>query len=216
MCDPDFQVSTDAHEKLNQNIDRDSSRRPWFDAKLREWRTRKAQEKFFDSHLQYFPSLIMTDAVLNLLITWADHIVDEGSMRRWIGDGWVGIKSYGDELLTILKRGQAMNLDEGEMFEEWTKHNDLKRKRIAKPVINIAEVEFQERREAWMIKQGIMIKKAKEKVRKKKEKFTSTTAGAAADAGLAVSRITADIGEEAINLEPTNPAHTAPSPKRQP
>ena len=88
ICDPSFQTSTAANEMLNRTAERDSSRRPWFTLKLREWREAKAQEKFPNSHMRYFPSLIMPDEVLNSLTTWADQIVDEPTMRRWIGNTW--------------------------------------------------------------------------------------------------------------------------------
>ena len=178
ICDPSFQTSTAANEMLNRTAERDSSRRPWFTVKLREWREAKAQEKFPNSHMRYFPSLIMPDEVLNSLTTWADQIVDEPTMRRWIGNTWTGIRPYGAELLEILKRGQAMRLDEGDMFEEWKRHNDIKRKRLPSLTCNSASIEFEERRKNWMIKQGYMSRKVFKKrnaVKKKVSKESEST-----------------------------------------
>lgn len=144
---------------LNKTAERDLGKSHWYTLKLRQWRDMEVQRKFSDSHMQYFPSLIMPDEVLDSLATWAEHISDEATMRRWVGGLWSEIEHYWSDVLEIIERGQAMRLDEKDMFEVWKEHNDLKRKRISTPVINPSLVEFEERRDAWIIKRGYDSKK---------------------------------------------------------
>ena len=56
-CDPECQISTAVHEKLNKKPDQDSLRRPWLTMKLQEWREKKAQETYPDTYLRFFPLL---------------------------------------------------------------------------------------------------------------------------------------------------------------
>jgi len=153
-CDPEFQVSTSAHERINRTAERDSSKRHWYALKLREWREDKAQEAFPGSYLGFFPSLIMPDDVLESLATWAERITDENSMRHWVGNSWSDLALRCPDLLEIIRRGQAMLLDRGEMFEVWQRHNDIKRKRIPAPVLNPERVDFDKRRGEWTVKRG--------------------------------------------------------------
>ena len=95
----------------------------------------------------------MPDSILSSLATWAEYILDENTMRRWVGVGWPGIPRYSGEILEILKRGQAMRPDIGEVFDEWRRQNDIKRGRI-EASSNKDTVDFMERRERWLADQG--------------------------------------------------------------
>ena len=118
-----------------------------------------ARIQFPNSQLQCFPSLIMPDEVLNDLATWAERITDKASMRRWVGSRWSDLGRYWTDILQIIQHGQAMRLDEGEIFEVWKHCNDVKRKRVTVSEVNPIRVEFEERRTAWLIKSGYTSKR---------------------------------------------------------
>ena len=170
LCHPDFQTPIEPHEELNQTTERNASKSHWYTLKLREWREAKARTMFDNSQYQFFPSLIMPDEVLDSLATWAENISDETTMRRWVGNEWADIQDHWLELLEILKRGQAMDLDQGEMFEIWVRHNDVKRGRVTVPTENLAKIEFESRREEWMLSHGHKVNTAKKNSRGNKGK----------------------------------------------
>ena len=153
-CDSSFQISITAHAALNKTQEKDSVRRPWLVAKLTDWREKKAQERFPNTYLRFYSSLIMPDTVLTTLATWAEYIHDEISMRRWVGNQWTGISRYKVEILQILMRGQAMRSDRGEIFDEWARYNDKKRRRVPAEEVNPERAEFEKRRASWLIERG--------------------------------------------------------------
>lgn len=153
-CDPDFQTSTASHNELTKAPAKDSLRRPWVTRQLREWREKKALALFPDRYLGYCPSLLMPDSILNSLADWAEYIHDEPTMRRWVGGAWAGTRKYHAEIVPILERGYTMSSDRGEVFEEWRRYNDLKRKRITDPDVNTARVDFDGRRTSWLTSSG--------------------------------------------------------------
>ncbi|KAL8635580.1 MAG: hypothetical protein Q9228_006940 [Teloschistes exilis] len=122
--------------------------------------------------MQFIPSLVMPDEVLESLALWAGEITAEETLAKWTGGGWSDLPEYSAEIFDIIKRGQDIPLGEGEMFEVWKIHHDIKRKRVPAPIINSRLLEFQTRREGWLIGQGE--RKAK---RKRKEKNEETQTG---------------------------------------
>ena len=148
-CDPKNEIFIEAGLELKKSDEKDSIKRPWFLSKLRQWKEKKAQTTLSDPYLRLFPSIIMPDIVLDSVATWAEYIHDEESMRRRIGNGWSGIKAHLDEILNILKEGQKMRSDIGEMYNEWKQLNDIKRQRTVAP-FDIELVEIHKRRETWL------------------------------------------------------------------
>ena len=157
ICHPDFQLSTAAYDLDTSLAARDLPKSHWYLLKIKQWREEKAREVFDGLYLQYLPTLIMPDNALEALATCAEAVVDEATMRQRIGVSWADFDTWWPELLTILKRGQAMTLDEGEMFQVWKKHQDIKRKRLPAPIVNTTMAEFQNRRNCWLAGQGILI-----------------------------------------------------------
>ena len=97
----------------------------------------------------------MPDTVLASLATWAEYIHDDKTMRQWVG-GWAGIQRHSPEILKILGQGQAMRPDKGEIFDEWVRCQDLKRKRKRAPTDDGSKdrVDFEKQRAAWLTSQG--------------------------------------------------------------
>ena len=159
---------------MNTDNARNASKRPWFTRRLEEWRKNKAQILFPNSHIQFFPSVILPDDVLKSLATWADLISDESDMTRFIDGFWSDMKIHSAEILDILKRGQAIDLAEGEMFEEWKRHNDIKKKRILVPLSNPAKTEFDERRNSWAIQRGYAMNVKRKTLKKTSDNDTTS------------------------------------------
>lgn len=113
-----------------------------------------AEMVFQDSYLRFFPSLILPDEALANLATWGEYINDEASMRRWVGSGWAGLSQYCDQILPILKQGQALDKDRGEVFDAWALRNDIKKGRCPNPLFNEEKANFDARRVSWMIEHG--------------------------------------------------------------
>ena len=226
-CDPDFQTPTAGPEKLNKDKGQDPLRRPWLNLKLREWRNKKAQEAYHGEFMQYYPSLIMPDTVLTALATWAEYIEDKRSMQQWAGSGWDGIhkERYIIEVLEILERGRKMRPDIGEMFDVWKRHNDVVKKRVPAEGVKKDQIEFEERREGWLLAQGLQPgPRRKGKAAKKRdagraeEKAKQPVKGPAIDKGQA-SGLAQLPGSrrcsttETVQPEPTGSLVTAAPPK---
>ena len=156
VCHPEAQVSTSLPLPDEESKERDPLRRPWMLARLMEWRDEKARARLSGSHLRYFPSLILPDAELELLATWAEYIHDETSFQRWVSKAWPGKKSDIEEILNILRRGQAMMSDRGEIFDCWVENNNKRAKRgVVEPSINQAQLAFEERKAQWLLNRQI-------------------------------------------------------------
>lgn len=177
ICDPELQTSIAPPAGLKKSADENSLTRPWFTAKLQAWRNQKAIERFTGSYLQFVPSLILPDEALADLAKWAEYIHDERSMRQWVGSAWPGLPLYCSEILEILRQGQAMESDRGEIFDEWVMHNDIKRKRCPDPLFNVEQAEFEERRASWMFdhRHKVTIKNSVKRLRGAAAKKSITT-----------------------------------------
>lgn len=96
----------------------------------------------------------MPDSVIALLADWGEYIHDESTMRRWVGHEWDAIHKYHSEITDILEEAHTLDDDKGVVFDEWTRCNDIKRKRIPDPDYNVEDSEFSGRRLNWLISNG--------------------------------------------------------------
>ena len=193
FCDPYFCTPITTHVEVNRAAEWNSLTRPWFTLKFQQWRDRKAYERFPSSELRFFPSLIMPDEVLVELANWAAHIHDEQTIQQYIRCAWAGLHKYSPELLDIIRYGRSLpgaQGESGEMFDEWIRCNDIKRRRIPDPLFNTQQANFDERRKSWMIACGY-------KDPKKRGRALGKTKSSAADNGRKRGRVSSQSGGNA-------------------
>ena len=155
VCDSDFCFFIEASHVLNQNAERDSAKRPWYDKKIAEWRENKIRNLFENSKMQYVFSFVMSNEIMKILTIWTEYIHDEKSMRKWIENEWSNIKFHWFELLNIVKKKQNMKSSRDEMFEIWNRIRDIKTKKIVLPEINFDKMKMKKRKKKWLKKKNI-------------------------------------------------------------
>lgn len=149
-CHPHQQLSTDTIIQSPSGQGRDGSKRSWYLQKIEAWRKTKAEDLFQGLYFEKFPSLILPDSIVDQMILDSERITDKHKLKECIGSSWGQIEQFSTELLNIFQYGQQTPIDQGELFEVWKREQDIKRKRIPRPIVNQALEDFQKRREKWI------------------------------------------------------------------
>lgn len=152
-CDPSYRRSTAPTVPQNKFVTKSGNRRPWFLKAIEEWRVAEAT-KMYDSHLlQHFPSLILPDTVMLQLADSAAAIQDKDSLRDIIGTNWSELERYADDILELLRRGNAIEVRRGDVLNTWSQSQAFmgvfkKKLRPERPV-NPQVAAFNERKASW-------------------------------------------------------------------
>ena len=148
-CNPESKISLKVHPELNVTLERNSLRQPWYHEKLESWRTKKANETF-QGFVLIEPSSILPTAVLEKLANHGDLVRDLRSLKALVGLGRGEISEFGSEILAIFLEGQALAVEEDEVYNAWVDKNNVKRKRVKVQPVNARRLEFDDERAAWL------------------------------------------------------------------
>lgn len=141
---------------------RDGLKKHWYELKLNLWRKEKMKEHFPNSHMQYIPSIILSDQMLITMAGQGSYIKDEASLAKVANGGWSTLSQFSSELLDILHRGQGMDVSEGgEMYEAWRQHVDKQEGRIPDDPITVQRQQFNQRKIDWVIRNGYSLEAVK-------------------------------------------------------
>ena len=154
LCSSSTNIDIQSADILSKPLRPNQARVSWFKYKLKDWRVGKAQLLFKETLLEFIPSLVMPDEILDEVAKYGGYIKDVEMLARFTDGAWTEAARYGDEVVAILLQGQAMGLTDEEIDREHRKAIDIKKGRLEPDHINPAVKEFEQQRENWMIGLG--------------------------------------------------------------